>query len=204
MVDSAAHWDSVYATKGSDAVSWYQAEPGMSLRLLRDEAWPAESVIDVGAGASALVDSLLEVGVTDVTVLDLSGEALVHVRQRLTTHLESVTFATADLLAWTPPRTYRVWHDRAVFHFLVEEADRRRYAGVMSEAVMPGGVAVLGTFALDGPTYCSGLSTARYDAASLSEIFAADFVLVRSEREEHITPTGSLQPFTWVVLRRRT
>jgi SAM-dependent methyltransferase len=203
MAGGAAHWDSVYETKDRDALSWYEDEPATSLRLLRDEAGATASVIDVGAGASFLVDSLLDAGVTDVTVLDVSDQALGQVRQRLGARVESVTFLTADLLAWRPPRSYGVWHDRAVFHFLVDEADRQRYARVMREAVIPGGIAILATFALDGPTQCSGLLTARYDAASLSEIFAPDFAFVRSEREDHATPAGSVQPFTWVVLRRR-
>jgi cyclopropane fatty-acyl-phospholipid synthase-like methyltransferase len=159
-------------------------------------------VVDVGAGTSTLVDLLLDAGRVDVTVLDVSVEALNKVRLRLGSLAESVSFAAADIRFWRPDRTFDAWHDRAAFHFLVDSADRDGYVDLARMAVVPGGVMVLATFAPDGPTVCSGLPTARYDSDDLARVFSPEFDLQHSQREEHITPWGVVQPFTWVVLRR--
>jgi SAM-dependent methyltransferase len=202
MEDAAGHWESVFETKATDEVSWFQAVPAVSLRLLERWASPAGSVIDVGAGASTLVDSLLDAGWTDVTILDVSETALTRVRNRLGRRAEAVTFVTADIRSWHPNRTYDAWHDRAVFHFLVEPTDRDHYVATATQAVASGGVLVLATFAADGPTECSGLPTSRYDPDELVRAFGSAFALEHAEREEHATPSGSIQPFSWVVLRR--
>lgn len=205
MSDPRAHWERVYTTKAAGEVSWFQSVPATSLRLVRQAAEPAAgpvSVLDVGAGASTLVDLLLANRITDVTVLDASQAALDLVAERLGELAGRVTRVCADLLGWSPVRTYTIWHDRAVFHFLTEEADRTGYVALATAAVEPGGALVIATFAADGPTSCSGLPTARYDAAELATQFTAAFVLEHAEREEHRTPSGGIQPFTWVVLRR--
>jgi len=202
MEDAAGHWDSVFETKAIDEASWFQAVPTTSLRLLERWASPAGSVIDVGAGASTLVDSLLDAGWADVTILDVSEAALTKVPDRRGRGAEAVTFVTADVRSWHPNRTYDAWHDRAVFHFLVEPTDRDRYVGMATQAVPPGGVLVLATFAADGPTECSGLPTSRYDTDELVRALGPAFVLEHAEREEHTTPFGTSQPFSWVVLRR--
>jgi SAM-dependent methyltransferase len=199
--DTAGHWDSVFATKASDEVSWFQAQPTTSLRLLERWASPAGSVIDIGAGASTLVDVLLDAGWQDVTVLDVSAAALTTVRNRLGEGAEAVTFIAADVRSWQPNRTFDAWHDRAAFHFLVEQADRDRYVAMAAQAVTPGGVVVLAAFAGDGPTECSGLPTSRYDTDELVHAFGPAFALEHAEREEHTTPFGTIQPFSWVVLR---
>jgi ubiquinone/menaquinone biosynthesis C-methylase UbiE len=170
--------------------------------LLTSASPPGGSVIDVGAGASTLADTLVDSGWTDVTVLDVSRTALAVVRERLGERQRSVSFVVADVLSWQPGRTFDAWHDRAVFHFLIRPDQREKYVATASRAVRPGGVLVLGTFAADGPTQCSGLPTARYDADALAAAFAPGFTLEHSEREEHVTPGGAVQPFTWVVLRR--
>lgn len=201
---TAAHWNDVYAGQAVDAVSWFQARPETSRRLLvaaTDRSGAA--VIDVGAGASGLAEVLLDQGWTDVTVLDVAADALAVVRGRLAARSAVVSFVVADVLTWEPERQYDAWHDRAVFHFLVTAADRRRYVDTPARAVKPGGVLVLGTFACDGPTRCSGLPTARFDAEGLEPEFVSAFEGVRTEREEHRTPDGGVQSFTWVVLRRR-
>ena len=204
MSDSATtHWDTVYTTKAIDSVGWFQRSPDTSLRLVTAYGQPSSSVIDVGAGASSLADELLNLGWSDVTVLDVSSEALAIVSARLEGHGGPVSFVVANLLSWQPQRRYDLWHDRAVFHFLVDDADRQRYIDTSARAVKPGGVLVLGTFADDGPTQCSGLPTRRYDADGLADQFGTAFDLVASERQEHQTPGGFVQPFTWVVLRRR-
>ena len=198
-----AHWGEVFRTKDVTAVSWYQADPVMSLRLLSEVVPRPRSVIDVGAGASVLVDALLDADFEDLTVLDVSDRALTVVRDRLADRAQQVAFVVADLLTWMPERQWDAWHDRAVFHFLVDPHDRAAYVTTASGAVGPGGVVVVGSFALDGPDRCSGLATARYDAASLADQFGEDFRLERAEREVHHTPGGADQAFTWAVLRRR-
>lgn len=193
------HWDEVYATKDVEAVSWFQPTPEVSLRLI--ELVPG-SVVDVGAGASTLVDSLLAQGRTDVTVLDVSAEALEVTRRRLGDRGSEASFVAADVLRWEPGRTFDCWHDRAVFHFLTAPEQQSSYVRTASRAIAPGGGLVLGTFAPDGPEQCSGLPTARYDAAGLAAVFGDDFVLEHAETEVHHTPWGSDQSFTWVLLRR--
>ena len=202
MGTASSHWDAVYRSRQADEVSWFQAEARTSLELITAHATQDDALVDVGAGASVLVDSLLGAGWRSVTLLDVSGEGLAKTRRRLGDAAERVAFVVTDLLAWTPDRTYRVWHDRAVFHFLVEPDDRAAYVATATRAVAPGGVVVLGTFALDGPEQCSGLPTARYDGPSLAAQFAAAFTCEETRREVHRTPWGADQAFTWVVLRR--
>ena len=197
---SATHWDGVFRTKPADGVSWHQAEPATSLRLLAAYAPPPAAVLDVGAGAGTLPDRLLAGGWPDVTVLDVAPSALALVRDRLG---DAVSYVVADVTTWRPERTYGAWHDRAVFHFVTDPAARDAYAAVVAAAVAPGGVAVVATFAPDGPESCSGLPVTRYDADGLAAAFGEAFAPEHSEREEHVTPWGAVQPFTWVVLRRR-
>jgi Methyltransferase domain len=184
-------------------MSWYEREPRVSLRLIERFA-PARSlpVIDVGAGTSSLVDHLVRRGVADITVLDVSEGALAQVKKRLGTQSVRVRFVHDDVLSWRADRQYGVWHDRAVFHFLTSTHDRDRYVTITGDAVCRGGIVVLGTFASDGPPSCSGLPVARYGWQDLCDLFAASFSLVHHERQEHGTPSGVIQPFTWVVLRR--
>jgi len=197
------HWDGVYATTPSTEVSWYERDPVTSLRLIEEVAdGPSVAVVDVGAGASLLVDGLLAHGFTDLTVLDVSERALSEVRGRLGKGVQRVTFVSQDVLTWNPEREYDIWHDRAVFHFLTEPTDRSRYVEIAQSLIRSGGCLVLATFAEDGPEQCSGLRVARYSAQDLAETFSESFSLIHSEREEHITPRGVVQPFTWVVLQR--
>lgn len=198
---TAQHWDRVYNTKAVDEVSWYQANPATSTRLLLGLAPRPSSVIDVGAGESLLADALLDAGLTDLTLLDVSEAALAVVRDRLADRRQQVTFVVADVLDWEPERQWDAWHDRAVFHFLVDSQARATYVATAARAIVQGGVAVVGCFALDGPEQCSGLPTARYDADGIAEQFGDAFRLERLERELHRTPAGVDQPFTWVVLR---
>jgi hypothetical protein len=204
MAGGYEHWEGVYQSKASDSLSWFEAAPSMSLRLIL-AAVPAEgAAVDVGAGASLLVDHLLVAGFDQVTLVDLSTSALSQVAARLAPEEARVSMVCADLLSWRPPMLFNVWHDRAVFHFLTDAVDVERYVALAAVAVAPGGALVLGTFAADGPTSCSGLPTARYAPDSLAALFADDFELRATEREEHRTPTGGVQAFTWVTLRRRS
>lgn len=198
----ATHWDEAYA-QGDTTRSWFQAAPEMSLRML-DAAGvtAADSVIDVGGGASPLAGALLERGFRDVTVLDISAAALEHAGRRLGPRASQVRWLTADIRGWRPPRPFAAWHDRAVIHFLTAEPDRRDYRRALSAGTARGSVAVIGCFAPDGPPMCSGLLVARYSPGELAAELAPDWALIAEDREEHITPAGLVQPFTWAALRR--
>lgn len=199
----AEHWEHVYQTKGPDQVSWFQAEAGLSRQLIEKLA-PARSsaIIDIGAGASTLVDGLLDAGYGALTVLDLSPAALQLARARLGARGSRVQWLAADILDVTlPAETFDVWHDRAVFHFLTEEADRRRYVEQVHRAVRVGGLVIVATFAEDGPLRCSGLDVARYSPAQLQAALGDRFALLESHRELHTTPSGATQAFTYDVCR---
>jgi SAM-dependent methyltransferase len=198
----AAHWDEAFA-QGDTTRSWFQAAPGMSLRML-DAAGvtPADSVIDVGGGTSPLAGALLGRGFGDVTVLDISAAAMEHARRRLGPRADQVHWLAADIRVWRPARRFAAWHDRAAFHFLTAEPDRRDYRRALAEATAPGAVAVVGCFAPDGPQHCSGLPVARYGPGDLAAELGPDWEPVAQDREEHTTPAGQAQPFTWVALRR--
>jgi SAM-dependent methyltransferase len=194
------HWDDVYASKAETEVSWFEATPAPSLELLAlVGATPHSAILDVGGGASRLVDHLIAAGYEDVAVLDLSVAALAAARARLGAAAERVAWIAADVTAWTPPRAYDVWHDRAAFHFLVDPADQAAYRVRLRQALRPGGHAILATFALDGPERCSGLPVQRWDAAGLAEFLGPDFALVEARRHEHVTPRGAVQRFQFAA-----
>ena len=201
MSGGAEHWETVFNTRAGDEVSWHRATAATSRRLLGDVVRAGSSLLDVGAGTSILVDELVAEGL-EVTALDVSAAALDQLESRLGPAARHVDFVCADLRTWQPTRTWDAWHDRAVFHFLLDTTDRDAYVAAATAAVTPGGVLVLGVFAPDGPEQCSGLPTARYGAESLAALFAGEFALEHTEREEHVTPWGAVQPFTWVRLRR--
>jgi 2-polyprenyl-3-methyl-5-hydroxy-6-metoxy-1,4-benzoquinol methylase len=197
------HWDRIYQTRSLDDVSWYQPDTSVSVRLIEMGASGRDCpVVDIGSGGSVLVDQLLAQGFADITLVDVSELALEKVRTRLGDRAQHVRFISHDLLTWAPERRFDVWHDRAVFHFLTKRSDRDRYIELATNAIDHGGALVLGTFAEDGPTQCSGLAVCRYSAQVLGELFSESFALVAHEREEHVTPAAAVQPFTWVLLRR--
>jgi SAM-dependent methyltransferase len=214
-MDVKSHWEQVYATKSPLEVSWYQPTPAMSLRMIeaagvtRDEA-----IIDVGGGASLLVDHLLDAGYANLTVLDISAAALEHARQRLASggRAATVRWIEGDVLDFQAPQRFLLWHDRAVFHFLTDPADRRRYVqslrshlcaadpppGVSaSEAPGSGAQVIVATFAVDGPPRCSGLDVTRYDAAAIGRELGEEFELLETADETHTTPWGAQQRFEW-------
>jgi SAM-dependent methyltransferase len=197
------HWERVYETKPIDKVSWYQEHAEQSARLIQATGVPLDApIIDVGGGASTLVDDLLDMGYTDLTVLDLSASALRAARQRLGGRSTLVQWIEADITeVELPPRHFDVWHDRAVFHFLTAPRDRRAYVAAVLRSVKPGGHVIVATFADDGPTQCSGLPVMRYDASGLHAEFGASFRLLQHEREEHRTPGGSGQKFLYCYCR---
>ncbi|HVC39018.1 MAG TPA: class I SAM-dependent methyltransferase [Candidatus Dormibacteraeota bacterium] len=201
-VEMGTHWDSVYRDRGTQEVSWFQPFPTVSLELIDALATPTTAgCIDVGGGASLLVDQLVGRGWSDLTVLDLSQVALDAARARVGP-AAAVNWVCADVRYWHSPRRFQLWHDRAVFHFLVEEADRRAYLSSLRSALEPGGAAIVATFAQDGPQACSGLPVVRYGEADLAAALAGQGMqLLTSRHEEHTTPSGSVQPFSWVAAR---
>lgn len=188
---------------GDDTRSWFQQQPTLSLQML-DAAGvsPADSLVDVGGGASPLAGALLDRGFRDVTVLDISATGMQHAQRRLGGRASQVRWLVADVLAWQPEQRYRVWHDRAVFHFLVSDQDRQQYKQTLHAATGDAAAAVFGCFAPDGPPYCSGLPVARYSADDLDRELGSQWTLITRAREEHITPAGGVQPFTWAAFRR--
>lgn len=207
MVDAARdkHWISVYEDKAPDAVSWYQAAPEPSLMALkRLECAPSSSIIDVGGGASNLVDALLEQGWNDITVLDIAAPALEAAKHRLGAKAHKVHWQVADITNWHPPRKYNVWHDRAVFHFLTEAEQRDAYRRALHDGLSRSGLVIMATFALDGPEKCSGLPVRRYDADGLARELGPRFRLIESWGEQHVTPWGSGQEFNWCAFRLTT
>ncbi|MDH2383946.1 class I SAM-dependent methyltransferase [Bradyrhizobium sp. CER78] len=202
--DRQSHWQTVYLTKGEQQVSWSQADPQPSLRLIESVAPSRDaSIIDIGGGASRLVDALLTNGFHDLTVLDLSEAALASARKRIGATGDAVRWVADDATVWQPPRAFDIWHDRAAFHFLVEENDRAAYLDRLHRGVKAGGHAVIGTFALDGPEKCSGLPVQRYDPATLGRAIGPAFELIAHEAHRHVTPWGATQSFQFSVLRRR-
>ena len=198
-----AHWDRIYATKREAEVSWFEASPDASLAALaRAGVTRGSAIIDVGGGASRLVDRLVLDGYEDVTVLDVSAAAIEAAKARLGKAAERMCWLVADATAWTPARRYDVWHDRAAFHFLVDPADRAAYVERRGRALKSAGVAIIATFAPDGPRTCSGLPVARYDAANLSAVVGREFDLIGSRRYEHHTPSGASQPFQFSIFKR--
>ena len=197
------HWQGVYTSRGEKEVSWYQDSPAPSLDLIAlTGAARGTAVVDIGGGASRLVDHLLDRGFERVTVLDLSAAALDAAKARLGEKAKRVRWEVADITKWKPPASYDLWHDRAAFHFLTEPADQAAYAECVKQAVKPGGHVIIGTFALDGPEKCSGLPIVRHDAASLSIILGPDFKLIDERRHDHVTPWGAVQRFQFSTFRR--
>ena len=197
---TADYWDSRYASVGSGRVSWFQADPAVSLELISRAAPAPASVVDVGGGASLLTDRLLAEGYHDVTVVDISGAALRETHDRIGE--SPVHFVESDVRDWQPDRTFDVWHDRAAYHFLVDAGDRARYWDLVRESVPEGGHIVMATFAEDGPQTCSGLPVQRHSVADLVREMGEGFALVEDRREEHTTPAGGTQSFVWILARR--
>ena len=198
----AEHWDNVFRAKPRTDVSWFEAEPTTSLELVKSVTSPSTSVIDVGAGTADLARRLINDGYADITVLDISAIAIDSMAASFTDADHKPNFVLADVSKWFPVRTYDMWHDRAVFHFMVTEEMRNGYRATLTRAVHPGGFAIIGTFADDGPEQCSGITVARHTAESIAHFFEAEFDLVQSFNQIHRTPQGADQHFVWVILSR--
>lgn len=199
-----SHWEKVYQTKQADQVSWFQPHAELSLQLIHQTGVVVDGhIIDVGGGASTLVDDLLREGYRNLTVLDISEAALHAAQQRMGDDAAKVNWRVADITrAGLPPASIDVWHDRAVFHFLTDPQDRQRYVQTVLHAVRPGGHVIVATFAEDGPLRCSGLDTMHYRPDTLHAEFGDAFRLVSSADEMHHTPAGTDQHFIYCYCRR--
>ena len=201
MPGDGVYWDDRYRTIGHANVSWFQHRPLLSLRLIESVNPPKDArIVDVGGGASALVDCLLEDGFHDITVVDLSRAALDEASARIPGN--TVTWVQTDIREWQPQRDFDIWHDRAAYHFLTDPGDQQRYWRMVRDHLVPGGHLVIATFAEDGPEQCSGLDVARYSPEQLIAAMGEGFTPIATEREIHRTPSGGEQPFTWVLARR--
>lgn len=202
MADVRDHWTNVYTAKAETDVSWYRPHSERSLAYIAATAAPADPVIDVGGGASTLVDDLLARGFADVTVLDVAETALAKSKARLGREAAKVSWIAADITTWRPPRRYRVWHDRAVFHFLTGDCEQAAYIVALEAGTAPAATVVMATFALDGPEKCSGLPVQRYSPQTLAARLGPRFTLIDSRQESHHTPWNAEQKFSYAVLRR--
>jgi 16S rRNA A1518/A1519 N6-dimethyltransferase RsmA/KsgA/DIM1 with predicted DNA glycosylase/AP lyase activity len=203
MSDRTTHWENVYATRSTHEVSWYQIRPDTSLQLIEKLGiGSGDAVIDIGGGASNLVDNLLAQGYRDLTVLDISAAALEAVKSRLGDRAQEVKWLAGDITRLKIGGPFKLWHDRAVFHFLTEAADRQAYLATLSAALPIGSHAIMATFAEDGPERCSNLPVRRYSPEQLAAELGAGFTLVESLRETHVTPAQGQQKFIYCVFRR--
>jgi len=201
-VTKQAHWQNVYQTRDERDVSWFEERPAISLELIQATRVGVDGpIIDIGGGASRLVDALVRKGFRTITVLDLSERALAASRQRLGAQAAQISWIVADVTTWQPTENFEVWHDRAAFHFL-EPGDQSAYAARVHRAVRPGGHVIIGTFALDGPERCSGLPIARHDAASIGQVLGQSFKFVETRRHDHQTPSGVIQRFQFSRFQR--
>ncbi|MGB9093270.1 MAG: class I SAM-dependent methyltransferase [Gallionella sp.] len=203
-MQSKDHWEKVYTSRATNAVSWFQPHADTSVGLIKATGAALDaSIIDVGGGASTLVDDLLALGYTNLTVLDLSAAALAAARQRLGSKASGVRWIEADITrANLPDREFDIWHDRAVFHFLTSPQERAAYVQAVFRAVKPGGHVIVATFAEDGPEKCSGLPVMRYRPDELHAEFGEAFALLKHEKEAHHTPSGTVQQFVYCYCRR--
>lgn len=203
MTKTKTHWNAVYGEKSDRDVSWFQpeAQPSLELILLHRNL-ANKGVVDVGAGASRLVDGLLAANLTDVTLLDVAEAAFAPVRERLGSLGNLPTYVMANAIDWQPKRQFGIWHDRAMFHFLTRESEQDRYLATLDRSLVPGGIAILATFAPDGPEFCSGLPVQRYSYEEIKNKLGPSYVPIKAIQISHSTPRGSVQSFQYALFRK--
>lgn len=197
------HWESIYTKKSSDEVSWYQERPETSLAWIKElSPGPDSEILDVGGGDSRLPDVLLESGYKKITVLDISGNALMRSKARMGEKAQFISWVEGDVVEFTLQFQVDVWHDRAAFHFLTENEDIAQYVKRIKDGVKEGGHAIIATFSKEGPKKCSGIEIRQYTSEELSALLSPEFELVKSETLDHATPSGSEQNFLFTAFRR--
>ena len=202
-MDNKQHWENIYQKKEIDGVSWYQKIPSESLQLIKKHSiLNSDKIIDIGCGKSFLADNLLELNYTNISLVDISSNALTEIKERLQN--KNVNFIETDILNFNSNDKYDIWHDRAVFHFITDAEGIKKYISLCNKYINKGGVLILGTFAEDGPLKCSGLEIKRYSVDQISGLFKETFELVESFKILHKTPFDTEQSFTFCVLRKFT
>jgi len=201
MEDKRMHWENVYGTKRADEVSWTQPVPQVSLDLIAGLGVSKQiKMIDVGGGDSNLVDHLLALGYLNITVLDISANAIERAKLRLGEKAKLVNRIVSDILDFSPKETYEVWHDRATFHFLTSKKNIETYSALVSNKVV--GYLLLGTFSENGPKKCSGLEISQYSEEGMASVFAPAFEKLGCELHDHVTPFGTTQSFLFCSFKK--
>lgn len=204
MNENQQHWDKVYSEKAPTEVSWYEPMPQVSLELIRACNLPKEAaIIDVGGGDSFLAEFLVAQAYKDVTVVDISNNAIERAKERMCEKADEVSWIAADITEFTSERQYDLWHDRATFHFMTNEQQKERYLITLKQAVKPGGYVIMGTFSDQGPEKCSGLEITRYSIADLNKLFEKDFNVISGKNLDHETPSGGKQNFTYCCFQKK-
>lgn len=198
------HWENVFETKKESEVSWFQKEPKTSINLIEKLNLPKDAkIIDIGGGDSYLMDSLLDLGYTNLYLLDISSKAIERIKNRLGANAENVTFIVSDVLEFHPKEAFDVWHDRASFHFLTEEIDIEKYSSLVTNSVVSNGNLLIGTFSENGPLKCSGLPITQYNESKMNDVFSNDFEMISSFTEDHQTPFETTQNFIFSTFKKR-
>ena len=201
--DKQQHWETIYQTKALNEVSWYQKVPTTSLDYVKQLNLPLTSkIIDIGGGDSFFVDFLLDLGYTDITIVDISATSLKRAQQRLGVEAEKIKWIQADAANFKPTEKYDFWHDRAAFHFLTEEQEIKNYIENLRDSITTKGFVVMGTFSEQGPTKCSGIEIKQYSETSLSQLFVKGFEKIECKRVNHITPNNSVQNFVFCSFQK--
>lgn len=197
-------WNNIYKTKNEDKMSWFQETPEKSLQLIKELGIGfSEKIIDIGGGDSKLVDHLLDLGFKDISVLDISQEALEKSKLRLKDKTSSVKFITSDITKFSPTEKYKLWHDRATFHFLTEESQVEKYLQIASEAIESGGFLIVSTFSKNGPEKCSGLPITQYSDVDLKQLFGKYFSNIKCFEDTHTTPWNTTQSFVYCSFKKK-
>jgi trans-aconitate methyltransferase len=202
-MDKKTHWEDIYSKEKVDEVSWYQTQPSLSLHMIEAANLDRNAaIIDVGGGASRLIDNLIMQGYTNLTVLDISEKSLERAKERIGSASQNIQWVESDIADFNPHQKFQFWHDRAVFHFLTQPEDRTRYLEVMNQSLAAGAHIMIATFAPDGPEKCSGLPIQRYSHESLQQTLGPAYKLILQEQETHLTPAGGQQKFIYALFRK--
>ena len=198
------HWENIYSSKTEDELSWFQPYPRMSMEFVDlSKISLAANIIDIGGGDSHFVDALLDKGYQNIWVLDISANAIQKAKERLGKRASKVHWIVSDIAAFQPPVQFDLWHDRAAFHFFTTEERIYKYVSVAQDAIKKNGYLTLGTFSDNGPKKCSGLEIRQYTEASIANRFEVNFDIIKCTREDHVTPSRTVQNFLFCHFRKK-